>query len=488
MSLLLIELEGAFLSGLTFGCQTKHNQTERSPAVKIAKDSIGRKQSSLPTVKFENQQMTSFGGLVVFQAFFQTIGIYDKLRACCRHLQGGFYRHDLALRCLLVHIILGFRRLREMDHYRDDPLVLRALGLRRMPSVPTVSRMLGRFDGDVVEALRRQCSRLVLERLAAECLTTVTLDFDGTVLSTTRHAEGTAVGFNKQKKGARSYYPLLCTVAQAGQVLDVLHRPGNVHDSAGSIDFVRGCVALVRSVLPFARIETRMDSAFFSDTMISALESLGVEYSVSVPFERFVSLKGMIEARKHWLTVPGGEGRSEFFEARWKPNSWKRRGRFLFIRTRVRRQSKEPVQLDLFRPVEEGHDHKVIITNKRVAAGKVCRFHEGRGYQEKIYAELKDQAQGDYVGCRKLHANQSWLLCAILAHNLTRELQMRAAPPSRGLTAGRTVRWVFQGIETIRRTVIQRAGRLTRPQGNLTITLPNIIAFRESFIRLFSAA
>jgi hypothetical protein len=33
------------------------------------------------------------------------------------------------------------------------------------------------------------------------------------VQSTKRHAEGTAVGFNKEKKGARSYYPLFCTVA-----------------------------------------------------------------------------------------------------------------------------------------------------------------------------------------------------------------------------------------------------------------------------------
>jgi hypothetical protein len=50
------------------------------------------------------------------------------------------------------------------------------------------------------------------------------------------------VGFNKQKKGARSYYPLFCTVAQSGQVLDHLHRSGNVHDSNGALEFVTRCV------------------------------------------------------------------------------------------------------------------------------------------------------------------------------------------------------------------------------------------------------
>ena len=61
----------------------------------------------------------------------------------------------------------------------------------------------------------------------------MTLDLDGSVCSTRGHAEGTAVGYNVKKKGARRYYPLFCKVAQSGQFLDVLHRPGNVHDSKG---------------------------------------------------------------------------------------------------------------------------------------------------------------------------------------------------------------------------------------------------------------
>jgi hypothetical protein len=33
--------------------------------------------------------------------------------------------------------------------------------------------------------------------------------------------------------------------------------------------------------------------------------------------------------------------------------------------------------------VQQGHEFKVIVTNKITGAGKVARFHEGRGYQEK---------------------------------------------------------------------------------------------------------
>ena len=69
---------------------------------------------------------------------------------------------------------------------------------------------------------------MVLDRVQALELRRLTLDFDGSVIGTGRSAEGTAVGFNKKKKGQRSYYPLFCTIAQTGQVFDVLHRSGKL--------------------------------------------------------------------------------------------------------------------------------------------------------------------------------------------------------------------------------------------------------------------
>ena len=153
-----------------------------------------------------------------------------------------------------MHIVLGYRQLRESEFYREDPLVKRVLGLKSLPSVPTVSRMLSEFDEQSVGAQQAVSRGLVLERLQKEAFKTVTLDFDGSVQSTKRHAEGTAVGFNKEQKGARSYYPLFCTVAQTGQVLDVLHRSGNVHDSKGSVEFVTACVKAVRERLASARL------------------------------------------------------------------------------------------------------------------------------------------------------------------------------------------------------------------------------------------
>ena len=66
-----------------------------------------------------------------------------------------------------------------------------------------------------------------MERLAREGLSRVTLDYDGSVSGTGRHAGGTAVGFNRKRKGARSYHPLFRTIAQTnGNVSSYVWRYG----------------------------------------------------------------------------------------------------------------------------------------------------------------------------------------------------------------------------------------------------------------------
>ena len=437
--------------------------------MKCSKASIHRKTHCIPEMRFEDQRLTSFAGLILFQSLFSRLGLKEQLSGCFRHLKASpIFGHGLTVLLLIVHLLLGYRRLQDMRYYQDDPMVRRLLGLERLPDVATVSRTLAGMDNRSVGKLRRLSRQQVLRRLSALSLARITLDFDGSVLSSGRFAEGTAVGFNRKKKGQRSYYPLFCTLAQTGQVLDVWHRPGNVHDSNGAKTFILDCIREIRAILPRAAIEVRMDSAFFSDDIVGMLHAQGVEFTISVPFERFTELKGMVEGRKRWRHL---NDRCDFFESRWKPKSWSAKQRFVFIRTRNRKQYKEPVQLDLFIPYEYGYDFKVIVTNKRLGARKVLSYHNGRGAQEGIFAELKSQTQMDYIPTRRQAGNRVFVLAAMLAHNLNREMQMMAAEPQRNTTERRAPLWQFEQLGTLRRKLIQRAGRLTKPQGTLTLTM-----------------
>ena len=72
---------------------------------------------------------------------------------------------------------------------------------------------------------------------------------------------------------------------------------------------------------------------------------------------------------------------------------------------------------------------------------------------------------------RSLHGNQAYLLAGLFAYNLVRELQMRTTQPLRHTTAKRVSLWVFEKVDTLRKTLLQRAGRFTRPKGRLTLTI-----------------
>lgn len=428
--------------------------------------------SRIPQLRFEDAgetSLTSFSGLVIFQALFGRLKLKQQLARCFGHLRpSAAYRPAVIVFWLITHLLLGYRRLRDRDYYADDPLVRRTLGLSRLPDVATISRTLAAMDEPAVAAYRKLNRDLVLDRLAQERLARVTLDFDGSVQSTSRHAEGTAIGYNKKKKGARSYYPLFATVAQTAQILDLHHRPGNVHDSNGASPFIAECCAAVRARLPRAALEARLDSAFFDEGRLLRMHLDGVEFTVSVPFERFPKLKQRIEDRRRWRRI---DETWSFFECDWKPDSWQAGFRILIVRQKKAQPTKGPLQLNLFEPKSREYDYQVIVTNKSLTAARTIDFHHGRGAQEAVFAEAKSCCQLEYIPVRRLRGNQVYCLSALLAHNLTRELQMQARDRQYATTPKRRNLWGFQTLGVLRQRLIRRAGRLIRPQGRLTLVL-----------------
>lgn len=448
--------------------------------MKFSKSQIQSKVHRILPVRFEEQELTSYAGLMIFQALFQRIGLKDKLRA---RLSGGVsptYGRPVIILLLIVHLILGGRRLREIDCLQNDPMVLRVVGLRRLPDVSTVSRTLASTASGDVDGLREIVRSEVVNDLRREKIARVTLDFDGSVQSTKGHAEGSAVGYNPVKKGARSYYPLFCTVAQTGQFFDLHHRPGNVHDSNGALLFIGQCFRRIEDAFPGLPLESRMDGAFFDKGILAVLAAFSVSFTASVPFARLPELKGMIENRERWRRI---DAEWSFFERDYKPKSWAKTRRFLFFRRRAPRRSKGPVQLDLFEPKSFDYEYKVVVTNKTESAKAVLAFHHGRGSQEAIFGEAKSGAGLGVVCTKRLYANQCFTLCSMMAHNLGRTLQMLEKPKADRDDAKRPALWRFEKLETLRRLIIQRAGRLIRPQGRLTLSMSANERVKAEFLR-----
>jgi hypothetical protein len=443
----------------------------------------GDNAAHIPSVRFESDsRLTSYAGLVLFQRLFLDLDLLGRLRRCFAHLPTRrVFEHARVVLLLVVHLPLGWRRLGGAGLLREDPLVRRVVGLGALPSVPTVTRVLHDMDETAIDESRRLVGDLVLERLQRERLARVTLDFDGSVQSTKGLVEGTAVGFNRKKKGARSYWPLYCTVAQFACFLDMLHRPGNVNDSSGAREFMLAKVRSVRAAAPCRPIiESRMDGAFFARDLLGDLVGEGVSFTCAAPFERLAELKALVEGAT-WRRL---NGRWSAAETSYLPMSWKGdprldgKVRFVLYRQKVRRQRKEvvpgPRQLDLFLPASDECAYKVVVTN-RIGddAATVLFFHNGRGSQEKTFGEANQHASLGVVATRVLRGNQMFTIAAMLANNLSRELQMRVEPPSpsRRLVRTRPALWPFHELGTLRQRLLHRAGRLVRPQGQDVLSL-----------------
>lgn len=440
--------------------------------MKLAKADVVASFRKIPEVRFEDPTtttMTSYAGLVVFQKLFADLNLRTRLRGCFTSQSIspmiGFDR--LAL-WLILHITLGYRHLRDSKYYQMDPLVLRTLDLRKLPDSSTLSRSIKLLEASSVDRVSALMTEMVADGLRRQNPARLTLDFDGSVISTSRKAEGVAVGYNPKKKGQRSYYPLFCTIGQSGQFFDMLHRSGNVHDSNGAQGFAESSIEKARSIAPGIKIETRQDSAFFDEDYLDNLDDQSVEFTCSVPFERFSELKSLVQNRCRWRRI---DDEWSYFELEWQPKSWDSEYRFIAYRRRLPKRRQGPLQLELFEPKDFEHDYKVVITNKRINAKKVLAFHNGRGSQEGIFGEAKTDCKLEYVPVKSWEGNRLYCLAAMMAHNMNREIQMRTSEKDRGTTEKRTQNWVFEKLSTIRQKIIQRAGRLIRPQGKLTLVM-----------------
>lgn len=64
---------------------------------------------------------------------------------------------------------------------------------------------------------------------------------------------------------------------------------------------------------------------------------------------------------------------------------------------------------------------------------------------------------------------------------------MVAHPPQRGTRAKRPPLWAFEQLQTLRRNLIQRAGRLLRPGGRLVLSMNENAAVQRELTHYLDA-
>jgi len=445
-------------------------------------DLRGRVNADLQ-LRFSTPGLTSYAGLELLRRYFGAIGLVQQLRC---YVGAEVPRTDFGVPAmilvLLALVISGGRRLRHLLYLQGDPLVLRLCGLSRLPSPRTVGRWLRQFRSRHLPCLQQLNAWVVAAGIRRGGLRRLTIDVDGSVVSTGQRVQWAWRGFNPHHRKVPSYYPITAYEAQSGQVLRVQNRPGNVHDGKAALGFLRKLFGQLATTLGGGYLlEFRMDGAFFRREIIELLERRAAEYAIKVPFYPWVGLKQRVQQTRTWTRVDKTVSCAEHqvCVARWG-----RVFRVVVYRKRVYHETAKNFQLDLFDPSDGHYEYSAVVTNKQLTGPALWAFMCGRGAHEKAYAELKSGFAFDCVPTMRYAANSVWQLLSVLAFNLVRGFQMLTTAERRGLTRKRRCLYRFESIHTLRYECFHRAGIVVHPNGYPTLDVGSAPAVARRFERI----
>ncbi len=425
-------------------------------------------------IEFTDQKLTSFSGLELFNRYFRAIDFRTRIRNAFRGTSpGGDYRvHELVLTFVALWLS-GGNRLRHVRYLSSDWLIKRVVGVKRVATERTLSRWLKRFTPTALDALLCMNASLALGALETLKLSRVTLDFDGTVLSTGNEVENAARGYNPHKRYAKSYYPFLCHVAQTGHFLRVKNRRGNFHDSkGGALSMISDCIREVRARLGRSVvIEVRLDSAFFCEKILRFLIKLDIPYAVKMPLWKWTGIKELVNQRERWRVATED---LSYFTTTLTLAKWRLEVPVVVFRKCITKNHHTPktFQLDLFDPGDGIYEYQVIATNQELTAANVMDFYNGRCGMEREIAELKTEYGFASIPTKHFLANSTYQALAILAHSLVKNFQLATdQAPAKKRSSARTTSYRFESLKSLRFKVIARAGRIVNVAGKSVLKM-----------------
>ncbi len=442
---------------------------------------IARRTKILP-IKFVQQDMTTYSGLALVEHVLRLYRLQARLKETFKqyHFGGDYHIGDI-LFVLVVMLLLGAERLQHIDYLRSDPLFCRVVRLTRIPHRTKISAALKQFASDSLKALIELNGELVIEKLQSLGLLEITIDLDGTVVSTKGHPTWALKGYNPIKRGAPSYFPLTAHVAETGHFLTIWNRPGNAHDSNRALDLIK----TIQRRLPMFSIRFRADSAFCAPQVINYLLYKQISFAIKAPFWKLLALKTAAQERKIWYSI---NDKWSYFWLKSPIHSLEKEHYVFIFRKKVKEPEKH-FQLDLFSPNNGVYEYSAVVTDtKQWDAKELLLFVSGRSGQENSLSELKDDFAFGYVPTNTYQANSAYFQISQMAYNLSLSLQHEMGLVKKQSINPKRTRF-YQGWKwkTFRFLILNRAGRIGWDQGTKVLYLTFNRATKQLYDRIGTA-
>ncbi len=390
----------------------------------------------------EKTQAIGVGGIGVVHRLAQQVGLVEAIdrhvHVLLIHLP--YHESDHVLNLAYNALCEGIR-LEDIELRRNDEVFLDALGTQRIPDPTTAGDFCRRFGEGSIRCLMEAIDEARLKvwaRQPKKFFQRATIDLDGTLVVTTGECKE---GMDISYKGTWGYDPLLVTLAETGEALRVVNRPGNRPSHEGAAEEADQAVALCRRA-GFRRIVLRGDTAFSQSEKLDGWDAdrvtfyLGFKavakleeiaenlrenawkplvrrpkYAVKTqPRRRPENVKQRIVRRREFevLTLQN----EEVAEFDYRPGACEKTYRMVVVRKNI---SHEKGEVRLFDEIR----YFFYITNDRKAAAEEVVFEANdRCDQENLIAQLAGGVRALSAPVDNLHSNWAYMVMTALAWNL----------------------------------------------------------------------
>jgi len=196
----------------------------------------------------DRTQAIDCGGLGALHTMVCKLGLPEaidrNLVLLKRHLP--YHESDHVLN-MTYNILSGGTCLEDLELRRNNETYMDALGAERIPDPTTEGDFLRRFETvervlclmEVINEIRKRAWKKRAKGKRRDAV----IDADGTVSPTDGECKE---GMDISYKGEWGYHPLIITLANTGEHLYIVNRPGNVVSHDGAAAWLDRAVALVR--------------------------------------------------------------------------------------------------------------------------------------------------------------------------------------------------------------------------------------------------
>ena len=402
----------------------------------------------------ERTLATNYGGIGLVHDLVNELGLAEEIdkRLHVLKLHLPYHESDHVLN-FAYNILCDGQRLEDIENRRQDEGFLNALGAERVPDPTTAGDFCRRFDESHLQNLQEaiDAARLkVWARQGKEFFQTATIDVDGTLVGTNGECKE---GMSLSYKGTWGYHPLLVTLANTGEELRLMNRPGNRPSHEGAAKYLDQAIALCLQA-GFVKIVLRGDTDFTQTTHLDRWDDLGnVQFifgTDATPARRDAADDLPPTA---WKTLH----RPPRYEVRTKPRGRRDRVKQQVVDAKgykdIRQVSEEVAEMD-YRPVACKRAYRLVILRKHLQVRERDQLEFLPDYKyffyltnnrddaiEQIVFSGNDRCQQENVlaqlhGLRALHApvdnllsNWAYMLMASLAWNLKAWLALSLPEP-----------------------------------------------------------